>query len=336
MDLRRLRYFVAVAEELSFTRAAERLHMAQPPLSTQIRLLEEDLGAELFVRERKRIFLAPAGRELLGRARAILLAAQDAAAAARNASGGRLARATLAYTASAMFTERLPAALRRFRTERADCDLVLVEMPSLDQLHALEDRTVDIGVLRRPDLAVPKGVVVRPWYTSPLVAALPKDHPLAARDGIHVADLRDEALITYPRDAGIGLHRPVMRLCAKFGFKPRVVREAREPALMVGLVAAGSGIAIVPYDTCSIRLDGVVYRRVLDPDATSTLFLCHREAELAPATACLLARLTEGPVENPTRDDGPALRPSAGPGTKIATPEAPTLARPRPPGTGRA
>lgn len=291
MNLRRLRYFVAVAEELNFTRAAERLHVAQPPLSTQVRLLEEELGAQLFVRDKKRVYLAPAGRELLGRARAILLAAEDAGRAVRSAAEGRSGRVTIGFTASAMFTERLPATLRRFRAGQAGIELVLTEMASADQLHALHDRTIDLGVLRRPDLVPPEGVVVEPWYRSPLIAALPKGHPLESGPGIGVSDLRDEALITYPRDAGIGLYWPVLRLCTQIGFSPRHVLEAREPALMIGLVAAGSGIAIVPYDTCSIRLEGVAYQRILHPDATSTLHLCHRESGLDRSTEQLLTML---------------------------------------------
>lgn len=176
MNIRRLQYFVAVAEELHFTRVAERLHVAQPPLSTQIRFLEEDLGTPLFTRDKKRVFLTSAGEELLTHTREILHSVEAARKATRGAGEG---------------------------------------------------------------LTIPKG------------------HFLAARQGISIAGLRGEALITYPRDAGIGLYWPILRLFPRMGFKPRIVGEAREPALMIGLVAAGSGIAIVPYDTQSIKLEGV-------------------------------------------------------------------------------
>ena len=162
MDLRHLRYFVAVAEELSFTRAAQRLHIAQPPLSTQIRGLEEELGAPLFVRDKRRVFLTQAGHELLRRARAVLGAAEEAKTATRNAAAGRTGRVALGYTASSMFTERLPAVLRRFGASHPEIELVLHEMTSLEQLAALDARSLDVGILRKPEVAAPKGVTIEP------------------------------------------------------------------------------------------------------------------------------------------------------------------------------
>lgn len=291
MDLRHLRYFIAVAEELNFTRAAERLHMAQPPLSTQIRALEDELGAALFVRDKRRVFLTPAGQELLARARQILDATVQAKAATRGAANGVTGRLALAYTASAMFTARLPAAIRRFAAAQPRVELALHEMASLDQLYALHERSLDVGLLRKPDVVPPDGVAIEPWYHAPLVAALPADHALARRDGIRIKDLRDEPLITYPRDAGIGLYWPVLKLCANAGFRPHIVREAREPSVMIGLVSAGVGIAIVPSDTQCIRLEGVAYQRIIGKDAISTLYLAHRSADDSEHVRRLLAAL---------------------------------------------
>jgi DNA-binding transcriptional LysR family regulator len=291
VDLRQLRYFVAVAEELNFTRAAKRLHMAQPPLSTQIRLLEEDLGAVLFVRDKRHVHLTQAGHELLGRARAILAAAEDAKRTTRNASAGLTGRVAMGYTASAMFTERLPAALRRFTSARPAIELVLQEMTSMAQLDALRARSLDIGILRKPDIAPPAGLVIEPWYVAPLVAAVPRDHPLAARTVLRVTDLDDEPLLTYPRDAGIGLYWPVLDMLARGGAKARIVREAREPSVMIGLVSAGIGIAIVPEDTRCIRLEGVVYVRIASKEAVSTLYVAYRKAETAGPVRQLLAAL---------------------------------------------
>lgn len=294
MDIRQMRYFVAVAEELNFTRAAERLHMAQPPLSTQIRALEEELGAELFVRDKRRVFLTAAGHELLSRARSILEATAQAKSATRNAANGLTGRLALAYTASAMFTERLPAAIRRFVGTRSQVELTLHEMASLDQLYALHERTLDVGILRKPDVVPPTGVEIEPWYHAPLVAAMPSDHPLAIRSSVRIKDLRDEPLITYPRDAGIGLYWPVLKLCAQAGFRPRIVREAREPSVMIGLVSAGIGIAIVPADTQCIRLKGVTYQRLVGKDAVSTLYLAHRSDDESEHVKWLLAALRAG------------------------------------------
>jgi len=293
MDLRRLRYFAAVAEELHFTRAAERLHIAQPPLSAQIRALEEELGTALFVRDRRGVALTQAGRALQAHAQALLERAEEAANAARRAGAGMTGRLALAYTASAMFTERLPAAIRRFRSAHPDIELSLHEMPSVDQLEALHARSLDVGILRRPDMRTPPGVAVEPWYSTPLIAAVPEEHPLARRRTLAIADLRAEPFVTYPRDAGIGLYWPILQLCARAGFRPRVAREAREPSVMIGLVSAGIGIAIVPADTRCIRLPGVVYQPLRDDGAESTLYLSHRPGDPDAHASLLVAVLAE-------------------------------------------
>jgi DNA-binding transcriptional LysR family regulator len=291
MELRHLRYFVAVAEELSFTRAAERLHIAQPPLSTQIRALEEELRAPLFERDRRRVYLTPAGRRLLERARAILASVEEARLEARGAAAGDVGHIALGYTASSMLTRQLPAVLRAYQRAQPGVRLQLQEMTSLEQLDALHARTIDIGVLRKRDVDTPPGIVLQPWHASPLVAAIPSDHALAAAKAVRIADLKDEPLITYPRDAGIGLYWKVQALCAKAGFRPRMVQEARDSATIVGLVAAGVGIAVVPGDTRCVALEGVVYQRLADREATSTLHLAHREAVGDPHVQALLDRL---------------------------------------------
>jgi DNA-binding transcriptional LysR family regulator len=292
MDVRRLRYFAAVADTLHFTRAAERLHIAQPPLSAQIRALEEELGTPLFVRDRRRgVALTQAGRVLQVHAHAILQSVDDAGHAARRAGAGATGRLALAYTASAMFTERLPAAIRRFRVAHPGIDLALHEMPSVEQLDALDAHRLDVGILRRPEVPTPAGVAIEPWYRAPLIAAVPQEHPLARRRSLAIADLRDEPLVTYPRDAGIGLYWPILHLCARAGFRPRIAREALEPSVMMGLVSAGIGIAIVPADTRCIGLGGVVYQPIRDPGAESTLHLAHRSGDPDRHAGLLLAAL---------------------------------------------
>jgi DNA-binding transcriptional LysR family regulator len=136
---------------------------------------------------------------------------------------------------------------------------------------------MDVGVLRKPDLLLPENVAVEEWHQSLLIAAIPKDHELAKLDGVRIGDLRDQPIITYPRDAGIGLYWPFLQLCAKAGFQPNVVREAQESSLIVGLVAAGVGIAVVPATTRCIALPGVAYRRIKGRDAHSTLYLARRK-----------------------------------------------------------
>jgi len=292
MELRHLRYFVAVAEELNFTRAAERLHIAQPPLSTQIKALEGELGALLFTRDKRRVLLTQAGRELLDRARDILGQVKEARGATSDAANGITNRIALGFTASSMFSERLLRAIRRFRRASASTvKLSLVEGTSTAQLHALYEHELDVGMLRRPDIAPPPGVSIEPWYHAPLVAVLSRDHPLAGRRSVHVADLRGEPLISYPRDSGIGLYWTIVRLFGKAGFPPNIAREVRDPAVMVGLVAADEGVAILPDDCRCIAVPGVVYMRLADREAVSTLSLAYRTNEDARHVKRMLATL---------------------------------------------
>lgn len=293
MELRHLRYFVAVAEELSFTRAAQRLHIAQPPLSTQIRALEQELGAVLFERDRRRVHLTQAGRHFLERARAILASVKTAQAEARSAAAGEVGKLAIGFTASSVLSAALPGAVRHFRAQHPAVDLQLKEMTSLHQVDALHARSLDLGVLRRPNVALPQGLRIEEWRSEPLVAALPESHVLQRGRGIHLRELKDAPLIVYPRDSGIGLYWKVQELCSRAGFRPPVMHEAREASTMVGLVACGFGVAIVPRDTQCMQLEGVIYSPILDRDAVSSLYLGYREAQVRddPHLAAMLRLL---------------------------------------------
>jgi DNA-binding transcriptional LysR family regulator len=295
MEIRRLRYFVAVAEELSFTRAAERLHIAQPPLSIQIRALEQEVGARLFDRDQRHVFLTQAGKHLLVRAREILAAVEAAKAEVKCAELGQVGLLHLGYAASAMFTSLLTSAIKQFQSGFPHVLLTLHEMTSLDQLNGLHYRTLDAGIVRKSDVAVPAGIVIEEWYRAPLVAAMTSDHPLARKRAIRISDLRDQPLIMYPRESGIGLYWQVLRLCTTAGFRPQIVREVQELSTIIGLVDAGVGIAIVPADTRSIHLDGVAYVALRDKNAFSTLYLAFRERDRNAHLRGLLAKLRERP-----------------------------------------
>jgi DNA-binding transcriptional LysR family regulator len=285
MEIRRLRYFVAVAEELSFTRAAERLHIAQPPLSVQIRALEQEIGAQLFDRDQRHVFLTQAGKHLLDRARGILASVEAAKAEVRCAALGEVGSLHLGYASSAMFTSSLTWAIKQFQIAFPHVLLTLHEMTSLDQLNAL----------RKSDAPVPSGILIEEWYRAPLVAAMANDHPLAKQRAIRISDLRDQPLIMYPRESGIGLYWQVLRLCADAGFRPQIAREVQELTTIVGLVDAGVGIAIVPADTRTIHLDGVVYVPLRDKQAFSTLYLGFREHDRNAHLRGLLSKLREPP-----------------------------------------
>jgi DNA-binding transcriptional LysR family regulator len=279
MKLRQLQFFIAVAEELSFSRAAIKLHVAQPSLSTQIKALEDEVGARLFERDKRHVSLTPAGRRFQSRVASVLSLADSAKAEARSTERGQLGTIDLGYTALSMFSTALPHAIRRFREQEPNVVITLRELTSLEQLHELGERTLDVGVLRKVDVSAPKGISIVEWYRTPLVAAIPKDHPRAASDSVSLSDLKNEAFIMYPRQAGTGIYWQVMNLCTAAGFRPRVVREVLESSTIIGLVAAGVGIAIVPADMNCIQFSGVVYRRIIDSGAYSTLHLAKREGD---------------------------------------------------------
>ena len=279
MKLRQLQFFVAVAEELSFSRAAIKLHVAQPSLSTQIKVLEEEVGARLFERDKRHVSLTQAGRRFQQRAISVISMADSAKSEARSTARGQLGTIALGYTALSMFSTALPHAIRQFRRREPNVVMTLRELTSLEQLHELGERTLDVGVLRKVDAGAPKGISIVEWYRTPLVAAIPRDHPRAASDLLSLNDLKNESFIMYPRGAGTGIYWQVIDLCTTAGFRPRVVREVIESSTIIGLVAAGVGIAIVPADMNCIQFSGVVYRRITDTGAYSALHLAQRGAD---------------------------------------------------------
>jgi DNA-binding transcriptional LysR family regulator len=279
MKLRQLQFFTAVAEELSFSRAAIKLHVAQPSLSIQIKALEEEVGTRLFERDKRHVSLTPAGRRFQGRVTTILTLAEGAKSEARSAEGGRLGTINLGYTALSMFSTALPHSIRRFQAEHPHVRIALRELTSLEQLHELQERTLDVGVLRKVDVSAPKGIKVIEWYNTPLVVAMPADHPRAPARSLSLTDLRDEAFVMYPRDAGTGIYWQVLQLCTTAGFRPRVVREVLESSTIIGLVAAGVGIAVVPMDMNCIQFAGVTYKSLDDAGAYTTLHLAQRGSD---------------------------------------------------------
>jgi DNA-binding transcriptional LysR family regulator len=276
MKLRQLQYFNAVAEELSFSRAAFKLHVAQPSLSVQIKALEDEVGARLFERDKRHVDLTPAGRRFRGRVAELLALVDSAKAEARSTERGLHGTIAVGYTALSMFSTALPYAIRQYRELAPNVVITLRELPSLEQIYELGERRLDMGVLRKVDVEAPKGIAVVEWYRTPLVAAIPKDHSRAGQEALSLMELKDDAFIMYPRRAGTGIYWHVLELCSAAGFRPRTVREVLESSTMIGLVAAGVGVAIVPADMNCIQIAGVVYRRLRDPGAHTTLHVARR------------------------------------------------------------
>ncbi|ELT3989919.1 LysR substrate-binding domain-containing protein [Pseudomonas aeruginosa] len=292
MELRHLRYFIAVAEELHFGRAAERLGISQPPLSQQIQALEEEIGARLFERTNRRVELTDAGRLFLDESRQVLAQVDKAVLLARRAHLGELGELKIGFTSSAPFTSTIPSSIHAFRKAYPDVHLDLQEMSSRQVLKALLEESLQVGVIR--PLALPDTVHWVELFREPLVAVLRADHPLAAgsEDGLAIAALAEEPFVFFPRSYGTGLYDQVIALTRQAGFSPRIAQEASEAMTIIGLVSAGLGVSILPASFRRTRVDGVVYRTLSDPEATTAVWLVRRQNEGSPLALSFIDLVT--------------------------------------------
>ena len=264
MELRHLRYFRAVAEELHFGRAAERLHIAQPPLSQQIRQLERELAVTLLVRTTRKVELTPAGETYLKRVVAILDAVDEAGWQAQRIAEGAEGQLAIGCVGSATYS-LLPRLVRALREELPGVDVsVRGEMLAPAQITALLAGEIDLALLRPP--IEQSGVLVETVRRDRLLAALPEGHPLAVRDELRVNDLRDEEFVAHAGHGRSVMNSVLTAMCADAGFVPRVRHEVEETSTLVTLVSAGLGVAIVPEPTAALDIAGVCYRP-LAPDA---------------------------------------------------------------------
>ncbi|MEG7388424.1 LysR family transcriptional regulator, partial [Pseudomonas aeruginosa] len=287
-----LRYFIAVAEELHFGRAAERLGISQPPLSQQIQALEEEIGARLFERTNRRVELTDAGRLFLDESRQVLAQVDKAVLLARRAHLGELGELKIGFTSSAPFTSTIPSSIHAFRKAYPDVHLDLQEMSSRQVLKALLEESLQVGVIR--PLALPDAVHWVELFREPLVAVLRADHPLAAgsEDGLAIAALAEEPFVFFPRSYGTGLYDQVIALTRQAGFSPRIAQEASEAMTIIGLVSAGLGVSILPASFRRTRVDGVVYRTLSDPEATTAVWLVRRQNEGSPLALSFIDLVT--------------------------------------------
>ena len=291
MELRHLRYFLAVAEEGNFTRAAAKLGIGQPPLSQQIRDLEREVGAALFHRVPHGAELTAAGAAFLGEAKASLAAAEKAKLAAQSANRGETGRLSLGFTASSAFNPVVSTTIRRFRARWPDVRLALTEMNTLALMQKLEGGELDAAFMR-PSLDDPAGVRLRRLPDEPMVIALPASHPLARRSKLPLAALADEPFILFPRLVGLSLYDDVVLACRKAGFELTVAQEAPQISSVVNLVAAELGVSIVPASISQIRLEGVAYRPIEGPPAVARLALAMLKTRRSPVTENLMSLLS--------------------------------------------
>ncbi|MGW5692716.1 LysR substrate-binding domain-containing protein [Streptomyces asiaticus] len=283
MDLRHLRYFLAVAEERHFGRAAERLHMAQPPLSQAIRRLEGELGILLFHRTTRRVDLTDAGRAYLDRVRAILAEVDQAADYARRVAAGAVGHLTLGCVGSATYS-LLPTLSRHLAAELPGIDFSFRgEMLAPDQVEALRDGAIDVALLRPP--ATDPSLALHTLRRDRLVVALPAEHPLAAKTQVRAADLADLDMIMHSADRRSVMHDVVLSVLRDAGVEPHVRHEVGETSTLITLVAGGRGVAVAPEPVTALALDGVAYRPLVRPAASIELAVAHRAGRNEPHLA---------------------------------------------------
>lgn len=288
VELRHLKSFVAVAEELHFGRAAQRLHVVQPAVSRQIRLLEQELGVTLLARTRRRVELTEAGARFLDGARRALAEVEQSVRVAQRAGRGEVGRVAVGFVGSAVV---LPPVLRAFRRRFPAVELELHQLTTARQVEALRDGRLHVGLLRPPITA--RDLSLEPVHHDRLVVVLPERHPLARRSRITVAALAGEPFILWPRREGPGFHDQVVALCRRAGFSPRVAQEAVEMQTIVSLVAGGLGVSVVPSSIALWRRGRVVYRPLAGAALWVEMALAWRSGDVSPAARAFVETVRE-------------------------------------------
>lgn len=294
MELRHLRYFVAVAEELHFTRAARRLGMEQPPLSQQIRALEAELGAALFHRRARAVTLTDAGLAFFEEARQILAAVQRATDHARRVARGDLGRIRVGMINSAPFHPFVPRVLREFGQRHPEVALSLEENSTPALASGVLADTVDVAFLR-PLLGAEPGLVTEALFDEEILIALPQGHRLAKAKSLRLAQLAAEPFVLFSRAFGTGLYDEIIAACRRAGFSPRIGQEASQITSIVNLVAAGLGVSLVPASMQQVHSAGVAYRRIIGDAPRARLSLAYRVGD-SSATVRNLVELARGMV----------------------------------------
>ena len=288
MELRQLRYFVAVAEHLHYGRAAKQLHMAQPPLSQQIQRLEADLGVELFERTSRRVELTENGAQLVDAARRTLAEADHLRTLADGLRTGSAGRLRIGFVASVL-NWGLALRLREFREANPGVEVTATQMPVADQLQALAENHIDIGfTLARVTYNY---LDVQVISVEPLVATLPTGHPYADCDVVDLKDLADETFLGHRAPFGPHFDDFLMRVCTDAGFVPNVAYQGPQVHTLIHMVAAGLGVALLPRCDTRMPIPGVAFRDLAAPTPTTVLSAVHHHRYSSPIVASLLAQL---------------------------------------------
>lgn len=301
MELRHLRYFAAVAETCHFGQAAAQLHIAQPALSQAIRQLESELDVTLFTRTTRQVSLTPAGEFLRTEAARVLAAVDDSVRGVRRIGAGRHGLVRLGLTGTASFSH-LPGIARVVKRELPEVALEIhADLLTPAQCERLQSGALDLGVLRPP--ATGDGLTLRTLEVEPLALAIPLDHRLAVEPVVALADLRTEPFIAYSaRDSAV--NEAVLRSCREAGFVPRREHEAPSTAVLLALVAAGLGVAVVPASVRALPLEGVVLRDLLDAGSVE-LALAYRTDDDNPVVDAVIEVLEAADLFTAPRLEAP-------------------------------
>jgi len=291
IELRQLRYFIAVAEELHFGRAALRLHMTQPPLSQAIQALEAQIGTPLFQRTRRSVALTPAGHALLPEAMRLLQQVNNLPALAQKAASGASGSLSIGFVSIADYSV-LPNMLREFRAARPDVSISLQEATTDVQFEQLADATLDIGFLIPPlPDRLRNELDYHPIRSESLVLALPEGSAQTGRPRIALREVAHLPLIVFPRRLAPRLHDLILGCFQRAGITPQIGQEAIQMQTIVGLVSAGMGIALVPQSVSNLKRPGVEYRALKDPSPTVEVGLAWRRDNPSPVLAAFLDQM---------------------------------------------
>jgi len=286
MELRYLKYFVTLAEELNFSRAAARLHISQPPLTRQIQQLEGELGCQLFLRTTRGVELTEAGNSLLKDAQAILGLVCVAKERISKAGKGQIGQLDVGIFGSAILCH-IPRLLFEFRNRYPEVEISLYQQTKAEQIQALRERRLTIGFNRH--VPVEPDIIVETIFFEPLVIALHSKHPLARHKSIRIAEVVNEPLILYPSNTRPGFADDVMALFLNEGAQPLIVQEVTDVVTSIALVSSGFGICVAPQAACNLKLPGVVYRPIKATPVPTIEFAClYRRDDESPILAAIL------------------------------------------------
>jgi DNA-binding transcriptional LysR family regulator len=289
VELRHIRYFLAVAQERHFTKAASKIGIGQPPLSQQIKDLEGEVGAALFHRLAHGAELTEAGKAFLAGVKEMPLIAQRATMAARRAARGELGSLRVGFTATATFNVVVPSAIRTFRHAYPETYLTLEEANTTRLVTGLREGTLDV-VFLRPGAPGTEELQLRRLSDESMVVALPECHPAAALEEVDLAMLKDDPFLLFPRETAPTIYDTVVDACRKAGFEPVISQFAPHFATIVNLVAAGLGVSIVPASMMQVRVAGIAYRQIAGQAPTTGLALAYRRGETSPVVRNFIAR----------------------------------------------